>query len=213
MSYCQGKDKATVRWNFAGEGEQIFTATKNQLPITVTTSESARVSKAFSRKFDGTILTSYGFSFDAPTGFSRKILAPKIYLLSGKWDDHGTIGSYNTGYALVTTYSGPPILIGSGYSVSGVVNNEIRSDCYVNFNLEWRGVGCQIEIFDKNNQRLLAHAGLCPIKFKVACDDECPEGYFRCESSGYPGYKCISCSEIQSQLAAMRNQVKRLRNG
>ena len=211
--YCTNKNQAVVRWSFGGQTEKLFVANRQQLPIKIDISEIPYYTQNVGFDFDGTVITSYGFTINSPAGFPKdNNFIPEIYLLYGKWDDHGTIGNYNTGYGLVLTYSGAPLLIGRGFSVSGSVVNEIATQCYVRFNLGW-GLGvpsCKFTI-SSQSQILLNSFGASPVNFNVSCDDECPAGYLRCETSEYPGYSCIPCSEIQSQIAAMRNNIRRLK--
>lgn len=39
----------------------------------------------------------------------------------------------------------------------------------------------------------------CP-KFEVACDDDCPPGYMRCQNTNYPGYCCIPVHQLHPEL-------------
>jgi hypothetical protein len=52
-------------------------------------------------------------------------------------------------------------------------------------------------------------SGDCPLDFQVACDDDCPPGYIKCNKTDYPGYCCISCSEIKSEITALRSAIRR----
>lgn len=46
-----------------------------------------------------------------------------------------------------------------------------------------------------------------PGSFKVACEG-CPEGTIKCECDSYPGYCCVSCSELKTNIAGITATVK-----
>lgn len=47
-------------------------------------------------------------------------------------------------------------------------------------------------------------------QYLVSCGDECPEGFLKCDTSVYPGYCCIPCGEIKSEIAVMRSIIRGL---
>lgn len=69
--------------------------------------------------------------------------------------------------------------------------------------------GCGISI-KRNNQIILEKSGVCPITWRHSCEEECPEGYLKCECDNYPGYKCIPCGEIAGKLNSIEGHVNRL---
>jgi hypothetical protein len=48
----------------------------------------------------------------------------------------------------------------------------------------------QMQIFDKNQTMIYQQNFNNQPQYTVACDDECPEGYCKCECIHYPGYCC-----------------------
>jgi hypothetical protein len=60
----------------------------------------------------------------------------------------------------------------------------------------------------------LAHRIRYPSKpmYKVSCDDECPEGFCRCEIPEYPGYCCLDCAATSGNIRAITNDL-RAKNG
>jgi HSP20 family molecular chaperone IbpA len=64
-----------------------------------------------------------------------------------------------------------------------------------------------------NGKQIFSDTGECPITFNVGCNDGCPPRHIRCETSAYPGYCCIPCNEIKSEIAAMRSTIRRISNG
>lgn len=67
---------------------------------------------------------------------------------------------------------------------------------------------CELAV-KKNGFVLFKDQGQCPCNFNVSCGD-CPDGTMRCESSGYPGYCCLPCKEIKSEIASLTRQVRSL---
>jgi hypothetical protein len=73
-------------------------------------------------------------------------------------------------------------------------------------------VGCQIKITGSGNN--FTDAIECPNgSFEVACDDECPEGYLKCEIAQYPGYCCIPCNEIKAGIISATAALRSINNG
>ncbi len=75
-----------------------------------------------------------------------------------------------------------------------------------------KGNGCFISVTTENGINYKSPRG-AKCEFEIACGDECPQGYIRCETPGYPGYCCIPCSEIKGEIIAIKNTVKSLNNG
>jgi hypothetical protein len=68
----------------------------------------------------------------------------------------------------------------------------------------------EIHIVD-SKQNSFTDYGLQKPTYAVQCGD-CPEDSIRCHSNHYPGYNCIPCSEMKSEIAAIRSMIRR-RNG
>lgn len=49
--------------------------------------------------------------------------------------------------------------------------------------------------------------------FNVACGDNCPDGYLRCDCNEYPGYCCIPCSEIKGEIANAKALLRNINYG
>ncbi|WP_148220269.1 hypothetical protein [Nostoc punctiforme] len=61
----------------------------------------------------------------------------------------------------------------------------------------------------RNGEIIYKDVRKAPITFKVDCiKDSCPDGYLKCESDNYPGYCCISCSELKSTIANITASVR-----
>jgi hypothetical protein len=69
------------------------------------------------------------------------------------------------------------------------------------------GSRCHLEVRDREG-RLFYQSDDC--KYHVACGDECPDGYLKCECDTYPGYSCVPCGEYLSRLSAIENKISNL---
>ena len=113
MSYCENKKSATVIYNFKDSEEKRFIAKEQDLPIEVLEEKvkiQSRISSSFEQGYNGYDPGSYAFVIDAPSEIPSDADV-EIYLISGIWDDYGGVGSYSTGYGIVKSYDGEPLLI------------------------------------------------------------------------------------------------------
>ena len=202
MSYCADKDKATVIYRFKDKLEKRYVIEQENLPVEVrkeNIKRSSGVITSFNQDYDGEEITTHDFTIEAPSDVPSDVEV-EAYLISGTWDDHGSIGSYSTGYGIVTTFEGEPILIGTSRSINGTVTNEQPVHCYVQLQIDWRYEdGCKLVVSHKGNI-LYEEEGECPLEFNVVCDDDCPPGYLKCKSDKYPGYCCLPCKETAFKI-------------
>lgn len=68
---------------------------------------------------------------------------------------------------------------------------------------------CTIKVMH-NQQNIFTISGSTPCNFNVSCDEECPPGTIRCEQPGYPGYCCLPCEPIATNIKGIANIVKQL---
>lgn len=190
MLYCQSKSKAIVYYEFPSEKIEVYTSDSTPIDISVieTSKEFNLVTQPYRFDFDGNVLTSYPYTCQAPKGVPPNA---SCWLISGTWDDYGTIGDYSspTVYGQINSFSGEPIRIGSGLTIKGVVTNTIRIYCSVDVTLQWRWGGWKIRILDNANNLFEDNGSNAPT-FKVACGEDCPPGYCKCDCVNYPGYCC-----------------------
>lgn len=71
---------------------------------------------------------------------------------------------------------------------------------------------CKLTIKDVNNVLLFSYTGYCPIEYHIACEG-CPDGFLKCSCNQYPGYCCISCSEVKTGLSNILADIRRINNG
>lgn len=200
-----------MKFHFADNKQKIFESDK--VPIEVVTGLADDTLKAtvnFSNGYPGENPQTFNFTINAPPNIPQGLQTPpEIYLISGYWDDWGSVGSYSTGYGIVKSYGGdsPPLRIGSGYSINGTVVNVKPYECFARCELEWRWGGCKITI-SSQGKKVFEETGACPVKFKVSCDDDCPPGDIRCEHPGYPGFCCIPCKGTADKINNLANRIK-----
>lgn len=72
---------------------------------------------------------------------------------------------------------------------------------------------CKISVKTTSGGILINEEGDCPVDYNVACNDDCPPNTVRCSSDAYPGYCCIPCNEIKSEIKAITNHVRSINNG
>ena len=93
----------------------------------------------FSQTFNGDNLITYQFTIPVPSqvaGWGDL----KAYLVSGIWDDYGTVGTFSAPPTIVYQYNGPEVLISTGnVPINGTVTNLLRVLCFVNLQIVWRG--------------------------------------------------------------------------
>lgn len=181
---CIGKSKSTVSYKF-GDGKQDTYIHNGSIDV-LDVSGLEAVENNYSASYPGNILTTYNFTLNSPSN------APaNLYILPGSyWDDNLVVGSYSAGYQDPNNpYNGSPIYCGNASQFNCSIANTIVGSCLVYLNLRWQ-VNCQIKIYDADSKLLHSDSGQCPIKYTVACDDQCPDGQERIPTIEYPGYKC-----------------------
>ncbi|GAC1352901.1 MAG: hypothetical protein NVSMB1_20510 [Polyangiales bacterium] len=94
--------------------------------------------EAYGKGYPPDVLTTYSFTISAPP-----TLYPGInldaYLMSGGWDDCGTIGTFTSTCTLgvVATYPGPAVFVGNGRSVPATLKNILAGGCGYNATMNW----------------------------------------------------------------------------
>ncbi|MEM9927181.1 MAG: hypothetical protein AAF915_26135 [Cyanobacteria bacterium P01_D01_bin.50] len=209
MTYCTGKDLATIKYKF-GEGEdKVLVVEKENLPVQVAKEQikkSSGIRTNFFERFEGREPGSYSFTVNAPSGVPEGVEV-EIYLTSGTWDDYGRIGDYSTGYGIVKKYEGEPLLVGKGRTIQGSVTNVEPVSCYVRVSLDWRFENtCKLVVFHKNKV-IYEETGDCPLNFQTTCDQDCPPRTLKCASSKYPGYCCLPCKSTANKIRNLGNKL------
>jgi hypothetical protein len=204
--HCVGAKEGRVEYKFKDKSG-VYIVKKQYIPFEVEGKKDNNYPQPYYEEFNGLQPGTYNFTVNAPSNMPKNIGGrPEIWLVSGVWDDYGSIGSYSTPEGIVG--GGSNVKIGEGYSVSGTVVNKLPVRCYVQGTVEFRFNKCQL-IIKHQGQEIFSITGECPLTFKVACDNDCPEGQLKCEGhKGYPGYCCIDCEAVGKKLDKIRNILR-----
>lgn len=201
MTYCANANKATVEYSVNGVNKTYTVESQSLLPISIEVTNGYEKSQNYQLSFNGNTITTYSFTLEAPAEVPRNEI-PKIYLISGTWDDAGTVGTYtsNRNPGQIATYTGGSLLIGAGYSIGGSVENILVPQCTINITLNWQLDIEVLKIFDKNGNLIFQDKGKNIKLENVACDDDCPPGQIKCKHNKYPGYCCIPCASTAAKI-------------
>lgn len=145
------------------------------------------VVKTYRFSFDPNALTTHLFRINAPPKLPIKDISKiKAYLVNGAWDDYGSIGSFSCPLASgrICTHDGTTLISTGTSQINGSVTNVVASNCSVVLGIEWVYEG-----------------------------GDCPTGTVRCETTNYPGYCCLPANSLKSEIRAMTQLVRRLKNG
>jgi hypothetical protein len=75
---------------------------------------------------------------------------------------------------------------------------------------ECTGNSCSIVFKDLAGNTLYREVGECPIKWNYSCDNECPDGFLKCECDEYPGYCCLPCGSVEAGITSIKTQIESL---
>jgi hypothetical protein len=198
-AYCQNSDSAVVSIKFKDSELEILRYSST--PICIVIDDSITQSKCY--RFAGKDIYNINFF--------------EVFLC-------GTNPGYVSALDGVTpAFNGVAVFGGSDYrylpstasitQVTGEINRNPSTpysagDC----------AGClisaetvKVTITDKNNNKLFEKSGVSP-QIKVACDG-CAPGEIKCSSDAYPGYCCISCSEIKSGIKNATEMIRSFNHG
>ncbi len=217
MTYCPNAKKATVDYSFANKKGRFIS---DKAPVEVI--EIHEGANFIGGQCDGvrytlrhTVVSSTGSSttlvgFWGPITDVRSVLVP-----------NGT-GSFTANHELYGRGFLPdPFTLGwwqVGRNFNMPADTTSRIDSLVREDNQLDNCGnpppgkCTIKVIH-NQQTLFSVSGSSPCSFTVACDDECPPGTTKCLTTNYPGYCCLPCKEIASEINAIANLVRSLNNG
>ncbi|MEH2169333.1 MAG: hypothetical protein V7K41_22280 [Nostoc sp.] len=204
ISYCVNQ-KSTVEFQFNSQQKQIYQSESgvNVTTITPGSNNLLKCGKSVKVPNDWTSVEIwlYGIVFIAPSYPD----CPSTYyeLLVGTATPNQTLTLIETARLDVCTNAHIMSIPELGYS---------------NFERQWNGgtVGiglkgntdkCTIQIIDSMG-RIFSKTSECPIKYTVACGDDCPEGFCKCEISEYPGYCCLNCNATARSIRDITNNLR-----
>lgn len=201
MSYCEGKSKAKVNYQFPGGLKDTYVSDSPPIDVVVESvnPEQILTQSTTNSTFDGSTQTTYNFSINAPDPVPDNA---DVFLISGRWDDIGSIGSFTSPNIpnQHNVYDGIPLHIGRSGIVKGTVTNTIIGQCSLTISLQWRlSTQYGLKVL-KDGVILHQVTGNGYPKFDVSCDEGCPPHHIRCEITSYPGFCCISCESIAQRI-------------
>ncbi|MEH2287166.1 hypothetical protein [Nostoc sp.] len=205
MSYCNSGDKVTVTYVFGDKQTSVFKT--SQSPIEVATENYQDNSTS---NFDA---NGFQITFNSPQGQYGTITAV-VTDYSIEFYDFGAFHPY-TGYYINLVRCGetsfPPITEGDKGAKMSDLNLTIDRTVKCPIVRSTSGL-CEIKVLVGGKTIFSAH-GKCPVTFDVACGDDCPEGFCKCKSLGYPGYCCLDCAVVASEIHSITQSLKIKNNG
>lgn len=204
VSYCNNR-KSAVEFEFNKKQKQVYKSDSG-VDVTIVTSGSNNLLKFGSsakvpKEWQSAEVWLYGIVFTAP---SYPNCPSTYYELA--------IGSAVSEQVL-TLIETPRLNVCRNAHIASVP--ELN---YSNFDRQWSGgtlgIGlkgntdkCTIQIIDSVG-RIFSKIGECPIEYTVSCDDDCPEGFCKCEIAEYPGYCCLDCNSIARSIRDITNDLR-----
>jgi hypothetical protein len=211
ISYCLQKNESIVTYSFQNGAKEIY-QTKGGVEITIAGIGEEKPLLKFGSTatvpsdWSSASVWLYGIVFTAP---SYPNCPFTYYELS--------IGSASPGQTL-TLVETPRLNVCKNAHIIAIP--ELG---YSNYDRQWKGgtVGiglkgitdkCIIQIVNSSGNSFVKQ-GECPIKYTVACDDGCPEGFCKCSSPEYPGYCCLDCNATANEIRSITQSLKAHNNG
>lgn len=194
MSYCNGEKKATVAYTSkAGISTKFFT---NNVPIDVDCNDESRTGQFIFT------LKDYGYAGNCQS--------------SGILYTDDIIGD---SYQVFSTTNPGPYVNCPWYEVNffigeNKINSFLKSFRYSitqSPNPSYSVGGKFLKIKDASG-RVIFKAEVKNCSQQITCGDECPEGFCKCSSPGYPGYCCLDCAATAANIRTITNDL-RLKNG
>ncbi|MEH2371947.1 hypothetical protein [Nostoc sp.] len=194
MNYCKIGDSPKVTYQFSDREPIIYQS--NVAPIEVFTGTAPP---------EGTT-TNYN-----PQGYQISFLSPQSF--SGRFTQ--IVLDYKTRVGNIGTFFEPQTglfvkFIACDATTFGTIeitcSGQITIDNNIHCPVAALGDKCQI-IISNGGQQLFQAKGKCPVSFTVSCGN-CPEGQCECHSDSYPGYCCLDCGAVASNIRTITNELK-----
>lgn len=184
MLYCKLEDKtATVTWKWENQPTKKFISKVVPIDVTVDaiSESSGGTTGTWSMITYDNITVSSPFSYVGDTSDSPVFSARKI--LSAKdGRELYSDGSIQAGSIRARDIKFTPDGI-SGYKIT--ISNSTGG-----------------KLFEEKK------LNLPPPTYEVACGENCPEGYVRCETSTYPGYCCLPCKPTAAKINNLASKIR-----
>jgi hypothetical protein len=205
MTYCKTSDKPTIKYTFQGQNEKIYksefspvTISTKTVPIDATDNYSKegfliRYRSPSCTNFNcAAVVHDYFLRFDPVSGI------PQIYIMGCGQTSYQRLSNGN----LQATHT-----LNVGQQAPGQWVVEDRTVKCPSPNAE----RCSIEI-SHNGLVIFSDQGNCPVNFSVNCSN-CPPGTEEHKSPIYPGYCCLDCASIASEIRGITNTVRGFNRG
>lgn len=85
-------------------------------------------------------------------------------------------------------------------------------DMVVEFNGNCLGTGYLVEIFDKRGRIFRKFFPGEQPEVNIICDDACPPNHLKCKCDKYPGFCCVPCNQINSQITKATSTLKGIKS-
>lgn len=202
MSHCQPNQKPTIIYKFGNNSEKSLKLAVS--PIDIVTKSFAVPDATSNYSNEGYKLTYIrGYNLLQQPVF-RHVLCRDYRIQASNPDEKRVFGGNWMCYVMPCNRT----TFGADFSiVPGHESIDYSQKCP---GLPTTNNKCSIEVFYEN-QLVAKDEGICPITYNVQCGN-CPDSHMECKSDNYPGYCCIPCNEIKSEIAAIRSIV-RSKNG
>ncbi|BAY78362.1 hypothetical protein NIES25_48360 [Nostoc linckia NIES-25] len=195
--YCNGASKAII--TVIGDGNKKVFESPNP-PVDVQWHESTTTNRTYQAT------SSWGETFESEIIDVTLTSSNPIYFAVGLFEDNlpttcPTIDTPNTN----RFGSGDVIHIDKkSLSWNGDSNyNDNSGSC--SYQIRLMGY---LSITDANGKAMYGYYRNKP-DWYVTCDDDCPEGSYKCTHNKYPGYCCVPCKEVANRINNIAKKVGR----
>ncbi|OLP19819.1 hypothetical protein BST81_03555 [Leptolyngbya sp. 'hensonii'] len=187
MSFCLGKASATVSFFSGGQKDQV-TVSPTPIDITCENPSQCGVAGSWTLSYRAEIGITSSYTFD---GFANESYYLKSVPSSGcrngeRWDLWGNCAGVER--LILETFS----------CFAGRIT-------FTNQQFSPGSSATTLKIF--HNGTLLFSKVVDRCDFEVSCEDGCPEGQCKCPKDGYPGYCCLPCAELASQIRSIHQRL------
>ncbi len=187
MTYCAGRSKAIVEYSFNGK-IKIFETDLVPIEVEKIEPENSGVCWRFTGQGVGNNSYYEHFACGQSPSYVSNGAGLNLFMDGAMIQSSGYYYRFGTNsLSRVDKMSAGNNLITSG-----------NCDCLQD---------CEIKI-SKAGQIIFSDKGPCPVKFDVACDDDCPEGSHKCRHNKYPGYCCIPCKQTGQRINNIANKIR-----
>lgn len=197
MTYCSGRTRATANINWSSGNKEIFVS--NSPPV-----EVASVSTR-----------GYSLSY-------RHDVAPNNNNFQNSYNRIMFLGNFAepVSYRLVSSsdLKRNDLIVTSGTpskeDTINITDNIVYGSVLSNLQLiSDNNLLTTVTITEINKNRKFSITYPGTAQWEVDCDDDCPPGTIKCVCPEYPGYCCISCSEMKNGIAAATAAVRGINRG